>query len=240
METTLLVGERFFSDKFTVLFRDLKHGDIIALNDPTYTYSENYFVNLFQRYVYGPINWTKRVIGLPGDHMQGVIENGKPVVYRNGERLDEPYVNKYPLLAIYHEGKSAFEFRSYDESRPLEQQPFYCMTPLEVELGAKLAARYGEEPLLLPDTPTFSRGRNVDIFDVHLGPNQVWAMGDNRKGSADSRFFGPFDTKLIHGKIVFRIWSLDSYESWFIFDLIKHPIDFWRRIRWSRCLQFVS
>ena len=27
-----------------------------------------------------------------------VVENGKPVVYRNGENLDEPYINKYPLI----------------------------------------------------------------------------------------------------------------------------------------------
>ena len=79
-------------NKFTVLFRDLKHGEIITFNDPLYPYSDNYFVNLWQRYVWGPSNWTKRVIGIPGDHIQGKIEDGKPVVYLNGSKLDEPYV----------------------------------------------------------------------------------------------------------------------------------------------------
>ena len=41
METTILVGEGFFSDKFTPLFVPIKHGDIIALNDPTFSYSDN-------------------------------------------------------------------------------------------------------------------------------------------------------------------------------------------------------
>lgn len=237
METTMLVGERFFADKFTVLFRDLKHGDIIALNDPTYNYSENYFINLFQRYVYGPINWTKRVIGLPGDHIKGTVEDGKPALYRNGEKLDEPYLNKYPLKALYQDGK--LDFRSYDAAYSFENQPFYLMNPLAVQIAQQILGQYDEESLLLPNTPTFSKGRNVDEFDIHLGPNQIWAMGDNRKGSADSRMFGPFDKNLVHGKIIFRLYSLDSYDSWFILDLLKHPIDFWKRIRWNRSLQFV-
>ncbi len=237
METTMLVGERFFADKFTVLFRELQHGDIIALNSPVFPYSDNYFVNLFQRYVYGPENWTKRVIGLPGDHIKGVIEDGKPVVYRNGQKLDEPHLNKYPLLTIYHDDK--FYTRTYDSSYSYEDQPFYIMNAADVQLAQKYLAKLHEEQLLIPYTPTIVNGRNVDEFDVHLGPNQIWAMGDNRKGSADSRYFGPFDKHLVHGKIVFRIYSIDSYDSWFIFDLLLHPIDFWKRIRWSRCLQFV-
>lgn len=238
METTLLVGERFFADKFTVLFKEIQHGDIIALNSPVYDYSDNYFINLFQRYVYGPENWTKRVIGLPGDHIQGIVEDGRPVVYRNGQKLDEPYLNKYPLLTIYHDG--TFYHRSYNASFSYEDQPFYTMDSIDVQLAQRYLAKIGEEQLLMPYTPTIVNGRNVDEFDVHLEPNQIWAMGDNRKGSADSRYFGPFDKQLIHGKIVFRLYSIDSYDSWAITDLLLHPIDFWKRVRWSRCLQFVQ
>src|SRR4030095_10404314 len=97
METTMLVGERFFADKLSYNFRKPYHGEIIAFNDPEFTYAEGYFHNLFHRYVWGPSNWTKRVIGIPGDTIMGCIEDGKPVVYRNGEKLDEAYINKYPL-----------------------------------------------------------------------------------------------------------------------------------------------
>ena len=34
METTMLVGERFFADKFTYLFTAPKRGDIISMNEP--------------------------------------------------------------------------------------------------------------------------------------------------------------------------------------------------------------
>src|SRR3989337_1425775 len=78
METTLLVGERFFADKFSYLFREPAYGDVISFNEPpvSFNYSNNKLVNLFQRYVWGPSNWTKRVIGIPGDEVHGVIEDG--------------------------------------------------------------------------------------------------------------------------------------------------------------------
>jgi hypothetical protein len=65
-------------------------------------------------------------------------------------------------------------------------------------------------------------------------------MGDNRLGSKDSRFFGPIKRNFIHARIIFLIWSLDSDESWWIIDLLKHPIDFWKRIRLGRCLHWIT
>src|SRR5689334_22017240 len=63
METTILVGERFFADKFTPLFTSFKRGEIIAFNKPEtiYEYSKNPLMFLFQKYVYGPENLTKRI-----------------------------------------------------------------------------------------------------------------------------------------------------------------------------------
>src|SRR5579871_3786143 len=81
METTMLVGERFFADKLSYNFRAPRRGEIISFNDPSFKYSTNPITKIFQRYVWGPSNWTKRVIGIPGDIIRGVIENGKPVVY---------------------------------------------------------------------------------------------------------------------------------------------------------------
>jgi len=87
METTMLVGERFFADKLTVWFTSIKRGEIISFNEPIYKYSKNPFMNLWERYFWGPSNWTKRVIGIPGDHIQGKIEDGHPVVYLNGKKI---------------------------------------------------------------------------------------------------------------------------------------------------------
>ncbi|HSW73659.1 MAG TPA: signal peptidase I [Candidatus Limnocylindria bacterium] len=276
METTMLVGERFFADKFSYLFSKPQRNDIIALNDPTFPYSSNKFVRLYQEYVgwpvwpWGPINFTKRIVGVPGDHVKGVIEDGKPVVYLNGQKLDESaYLNKEPLLGVWS-AYPAYEWRSYVPGKAYDQQPFYRVNPRFIMRSEQVSPEYlamenltiTPEGFLLkePGKPIekhgdmrdsgFSSRKNGgqegshwsggDEYDIHLGPNEYWLMGDNRRGSADSRAFGPVDGRLIHGKILFRIWSSDSSESWWIVDLIKHPVDFWRRMRWSRFFQRIK
>jgi signal peptidase I len=247
METTMLVGERFFADKFTPLFIPIKHGDIISFNDPTYTYSKNNIVRWLQNHFYwGISNWTKRVIGLPGDHIKGVVENGKPVVYRNGSKLDEPYLNKYPLLALFsHNPNAPLEYRSYDPNVNYAEQPFYKMTSYDVKVGKKIAHLTHQKDIKYPGHPLevdigFGVEKDADIFDVKLGPYEYWVMGDNRLGSHDSRAWGPLKGEYIHGKILLRLWSIDSDESWWILDLLKHPINFWKKVRWNRCFERVK
>ena len=242
METTMLVGERFFADKLTVWFTPIKRGDIISFNDPNFEYSDNTLTNFWQRYVWGPSNWTKRVIGIPGDHVVGKIEEGKPVVYRNGERLHEPYLNKYPIIAVWksepylYNGMwfaDGYSYKSYDPNVSYADQPFYKLDPMYIANNPRITKIY------YPQTPYPG---DIDTFDVTLGDNEYWVMGDNRLGSYDSRGWGKLDGKLIHGKILFRFFSLDTAENWtdwLPIDLVLHPVEFFKRIRWSRCLQFV-
>jgi len=296
METTMLVGERFFADKFTPLFTTIKRKDIISFNEPLYPYSKNKLQRLWQQYVWGPSNWTKRVIGIPGDTIKGVIEDGKPIVYRNGKKLDEPYVNKYPLIQLWKANpleiqailrqqtmNLAFtgvpqetlekvasqslnkyeEIRSYDPNKSYKNQPFYKIAESHIIKGTD-----GEPLLIYPDMAMAPKqaymkreGENYwsgsDEFQVKLGKNEYWLMGDNRRGSFDSRFFGPVNRDLIHGKIVFCILSImpsndyistnqsslsqwwDWAKSFLLIDIIAHPISFWSRIRWRRCLRLV-
>ncbi len=246
METTMLVGERFFADKFSILFKDPQYGEIITCNEPTFNYSKNKFHELWQRYVWGPSNFTKRVIAIPGDEIKGAIEDGKPVVYlkKNGEsdfkKLDEPYLNKYPLISVFQPEQRGLILKSYDPNFSYEDQPFYRLNKSEVDLGAKVAALIGRPAIVYPQTIfTDGKGANLDVYQKKLEKDEYWVMGDNRLNSSDSRVWGPLQKKLIHGKIVLRLWSIDSEESWWIVDLIKHPIDFWKRVRWSRCFQIV-
>lgn len=263
METTMLVGERFFADKFSYLFAAPKRGDIISMNEPIYPYSDNKIKRLFEEYVWGPSNWTKRIIGLPGEIVEGKIEDGHPVIYINGQKLDEPYLNKYPLIGVYkvdpsrlfqhiRKGCSDVEFLqnitfySYDPNVSYQNQIFYRINSKRVVLGQD------NQPILLwpqDAMESYEKLKDMhqeknywdgsDVFRVELGKDEYWCMGDNRRGSKDCRCFGPIKRGLIHGRILFLIWSLDSDESWWILDLIKHPIDFWSRIRWNRCLRMM-
>ena len=72
MENTIMAGDRVIGSKLYYLRHDPQRGEIIMFDfpdDPTILY-------------------IKRVIGLPGDHIE--ITGG--VVYVNGEALDEPYL----------------------------------------------------------------------------------------------------------------------------------------------------
>lgn len=244
MENTMLVGERFFADKLTPYFKAPQRGEIVAFNCPTYDYSKNPIINWYQRYIdLSIVSWTKRIIGIPGDHVQGKIEDGRAVIYLNGQKLDEPYVNNYPIIYLYKPeltdnnrlGKDLV-CRTFDPSLKLNDsnQPFYCINPIEAARAKLHLSSYGLPAILYP-TDT----KEEDVFDVYLKDNEYWAMGDNRRGSFDSRGWGVLPGHYIHGKILFRLWSSDSDESWWILDLIKHPIDFWKRMRWSRCLNIV-
>lgn len=275
METTMLVGERFFADKFTYAFlRNPVRGDIIAFNDPTYSYSDNTLKRLVEYYAWGPSNWTKRVIGQPGEHVRGVIEQGKPVIYINDQKIDEPYLNKYPLVAVvkgldqqgimqqldsiarrgfgdYNLERATghnIVLESYDPKVPFQKQPFYRINPLHIVMNPQTGEPIIRKPgdlihELIPHSEEGNRFWNgTDEFNVKLREDEYWVMGDNRLGSGDSRVFGPIHrTKtFIHGRILYRIWSVDSNAWFWLFDLIQNPVDFWSRIRWSRFFNKVS
>lgn len=260
METTMLVGERFFADKFSYWLRSPRRGDIIACNAPTFDYSPNVYKRFFQKFIWGPENWTKRVIGIPGEHVQGVIKDGKPVIYVNGKEIDEPHINQYPLVRVGRVDESynglfcsqnAFAisqnvvWKSFDPEIKFDEQIFYRINPDFIIRDCQ------DNPFIeWPETPKKSYQKLVgvdedywdgsDQFSIKLKADQYWVMGDNRLASSDSRVFGPITGSSIHGRIVFRIWSVDSDESWWILDVIKHPIDFWSRVRWYRFFDFMK
>ena len=83
---------------------------------------------------------------------------------------------------------------------------------------------------------------NFGPFTVPKG--YVFAMGDNRDRSYDSRFWGPVPLELIEGKVMFIQWSLAQDEDATkidLSDLTTIPESVWdtashftSRIRWSR------
>jgi len=250
METTMLVGERFFADKLSYWFRPPVRGEIIAFNQPTYQYSSNSIKKFIEMYVWGPANWTKRVIGTSGDHVRGVIEDGKPVIYLNDIRLDEPYLNKYPLIKeviVDSDNRyKKYEKKSYDPSKSFDEQPFYRVDAKRVvrDQDGSIDLKYPDQAEKsyrgVPEGSTRFYGNNADEFNIKLRDGEYWVMGDNRRDSGDSRTFGPIKGNTIFGRIKMRIWSIDSNASWWIVDFIKHPIDFWKKMRWSRFFQVVK
>ena len=59
---------------------------------------------------------------------------------------------------------------------------------------------------VIPVTP----GDNIDYT---LGPNELFVCGDNRPDSLDSRSFGPISTNQVVGKLVIRVFPLDTVKK---------------------------
>ncbi len=166
MTPTILNKERVWVNRLFRTFNwDLERGDIITFEAPlfieleegklTATYNEvDGLINSFNYYVLenGKTSYIKRVIGLPGDHVE--IKGGK--VYINDELLKEEYLE--PSVKTY-----------------------------------------------LPD--------NGMPNDFVVPEGYIFAMGDNRVGSADCRAFGCIPKEKVEGRVTVRIWPLNKFGA---------------------------
>ena len=141
MQDTLLVGDHLLVDKLAYApvgaiskhllpYADPQHGDIIVFRYPA---------DLNETLV-------KRLIGMPGDRLK--IANG--VVYRNGIRLNEPYV--------YHK---------YEYQPALDNFPTPCCRPVKQELALAmqsdmLTQNVVNGEIVVPANHYFAMGDNRD------------------------------------------------------------------------------
>lgn len=121
----------------------------------------------------------KRAIGLPGDRIH--LEHG--VLFRNGQRVDEPQI-AMPTDG----GRDSYQTARDDFPRDLEG--------IASDAAANNAA-----------------GWSVDIHnhvqngELIVPPNSIFAMGDNRTESLDSRYWGFVPQANIIGRPLFVYWS---------------------------------
>jgi len=89
MIPTLREGDRLLATKFVYHFHPPRHSDVVVFDAP-----ETALRMQSQAYdTKEPVEYVKRVIGVPGDHIRIKMDDG---VYVNGVRLDEPYINNVP------------------------------------------------------------------------------------------------------------------------------------------------
>jgi len=261
-ETTLLVGDRVWGNKFTYFFNEPKKGDMVMFEDTLFEYDKKSLIQrLWQKYVGveveilglkpGPTNMAKRIIACPGDVIEGRVIGGRTVIYRNGKKIKENYVNKNPLIAIKKETGfftrekiGLFEIPeflkfnkkvvlySYDPKKDFEEQPFYFIDYQKVLYDRKK----GKMKIYKSYRPSKNRkGKNIDVFGPYIVPEgKYWVMGDNRRNSIDSREWGFIGKEKISGKASFVIWSLDSEEPIWLFEFFKNPFRFFSLLRVGR------
>lgn len=184
MEPTLQIGDYLmannaifgahvpFTDARLPAFRDPRHGDIVVFR-PTYNNPV--------------IDVVKRVIGEPGDTLRMV----DGTVYRNGQALVEPYVQRLgtPDHAIENFGSADQGMQGVDPQQYGAHWHLDAL-PAGVDRATYAPTRDNWGPLVVP-------------------AGHYFLMGDNREASLDSRFMGFIPRDVIRGKPMFIYFSYD-------------------------------
>jgi signal peptidase I len=227
MQNTILIGDHLLVNKFIFApgpvlpflpQREIRRGDIIVFKYPGRFPSEQFLTKSVSDTVPFKINYVKRVIGLPGDH----VEVRGTDVYINGQPLPE---HKVPAVnpPNYDDGDSS---NGDEKGAPLKDERG---TPLT---GANVPVPTGEseynaywQPGRLRDS---ARAVSGEVFNVPDG--HYFVMGDNRDNSEDSRYWGFVPRDLVIGRAMFVYWSYDESAS----SHGNFLLDFFSNTRWGR------
>ncbi len=142
MEDTLLIGDHVFVNRIQfspqskwigpiVPYRGIKRGDIVVFLSPA---EPGLYV-------------VKRIIGVPGDRIH--LRDG--AVYRNGEKLNEPYV--------MHKVK---DFNPYRDNFPAASADFASASPTP-EWQVAMRQYVEGEDIVVPPAGYFAMGDNRDV-----------------------------------------------------------------------------
>jgi signal peptidase I len=190
MQNTITIGDHLLVNKFIFApgprffllpQREIRRGDIIVFKYPGNP--KNQLGDQAPDNIPFKTNYVKRVIGLPGDHVQ-VKEKQ---VYINGQPLPEHQIisrdHDDDLSTDMVESSAPLEIVSDPPRKPGElYNVYYSLPPKQLDSG----------------------------FDDVVPANSYFVMGDNRNNSADGRVWGFVPRDLIIGRAMFVYWSYNE------------------------------
>ena len=208
MENTITIGDHLLVNKFIFApgasapflpQREIQRGDIIVFKYPGNKYNPRMDLDTPNN---KPIvtNYVKRVIGLPGDHIQ---IDGRNVLI-NGKVLPE-----HRIEAIDHGDQRPVEVVSNPPRKPGETYDVYH-DPTRSDAGPYDVFR--------------EEGNGKEIV---VPANNYFVMGDNRNNSQDSRYWGFVPRDLVIGRAMFVYWSYDESQPFGLPEFFKYTR--WRR-----------
>jgi signal peptidase I len=207
MMPTLLDGDFIIVNKYAYGLRlPVINRKIIATGEP-----QRGDVVVF-RYPPDPsTNFIKRLVGLPGDHVEVhdnlIIVNGKPVPFRVGlQRFNDGcYVN----MSLAHEQLGAHE-----------HQVIFCPVALDRQPVLPACKRSGVRGYVCGDEDA-PGGMRAPPFVGDVPPGHYLMMGDNRDNSDDGRMWGYVPEENLVGR---------ATRIWFNWDLGRAGGPIWSRL----------
>jgi signal peptidase I len=200
MEDTLLIGDHLLVDKlafapkgsiskYILPYEEPQHGDIIVFRYP---------VDISQTFV-------KRTIGVPGDHIKIINQQ----VYRNGVKLNEPYV--------YHKNPYPDSFR---DNFPSSEPNLMLSDPAR----AMLANNVVNGEVLVPPNSFFAMGDNRD----NSLDSRYWGLvpRDNIMGKPLIIFWS-YDA------------PTDDLKDYNLHHLVDLGLHFFTKTRWDRTFKLI-
>jgi len=164
----------------------------------------------------------KRAVGIPGDRIH--LRHG--ILYVNGVAQNEPYAK----MPNDNDG-------NFDDT----YQPARDDFPSDLA-GIEQAASQNHAALWAVELPSHIQGD-----DIVVPPGKVFAMGDNRTESLDSRYWGFVPMENIMGRPMFVYWSFvtpaDQEDKTSLGDRLTFMVHivthFFTGTRWSRTFHVV-
>jgi signal peptidase I len=225
MQNTILIGDHLLVNKFIFApgpimpflpQREIRRGDIIVFKYPGRFASEQFQEKSVSDTAPFKTNYVKRVIGLPGDHVE---VRGVQVII-NGQPLEE-----HRVAALNPPQDDDRETSGDERGAPLADERGVPLTDANAPATDGFAYNVYWRPRSLKDSPRVTSGETFNVPEGHY-----FVMGDNRDNSEDSRYWGFVPRQLVIGRAMFVYWSYDESAP----SRGNFLYDFFANTRWRR------
>lgn len=208
MMPTLLDGDFIIVNKFAYGLRlPVVDKKVVSIGEP-----QRGDVVVFHWPVNPSINYIKRLVGLPGDHVRVIgdqlIINGSPVPMTLDQRFDD---------GCYHNMRLSTEVLGKHKHHTLS-----CLTPFEIQAEPSFTCdRHMNINYQCVEPGDLARDRNDTQDDLVVPAGHYLMIGDNRDNSSDGRVWGFVPDNYLVGK---------ATVIWFNWDLHRSGGPKWSRI----------